>query len=600
MKNTHFNDLVSRRRFLTGAASVGFVSFFNATGLTIKNSQAQDLLMNFKPVKANNLDTVTVPNGFRWSLVGSWGDPLWSGTPEFDHKSRGTGATQEMSVGDNNDGMAFFDIQGRHVLVVNNEYCNVSVIYGNRKTRSPENADDVRKGIAAHGVSIFEITRNAGGWRIVKDSPVNRRITAATPMELTGPASGHPLLKTALDPTGRLSLGTFNNCGNGRTPWGTYLTCEENFDKYFSAQNKYLKMSSEQKRYGLKAKDSGYGWARYHDRFDLGKHPNEANRVGYIVEIDPGDPTSTPKKRTAMGRFKHENCEIVHCKGGQIAAYMGDDQRGEFLYKFISKNRFMNDGKNTELLNEGELYVAIFEDSGNGRWVNLRDAGMSRAETLIFTRAAASRLGATTMDRPEWVSANPFKAEAYCCLTNNKNRGRITHQPLNAANPRADNKYGQIIRWKQTNNDHASDSFIWDHFVVAGNPTVYENEYAGSRNVKADNMFNSPDGLAFDTLGNLWIQTDGNYSNQGDFEGMGNNQMIMADPSTGNLKRFLVGPKECEVTGMTWSSDKSTMFVGIQHPGEKNPKKCSFPGGKGTVPRSSIIAISRDDGGVMG
>jgi secreted PhoX family phosphatase len=242
-----------------------------------------------------------------------------------------------------------------------------------------------------------------------------------------------------------------------------------------------------------------------------------------------------------------------------------------------------------------------------GEWIELTPAatGMgSRAEICVHTRLAASAVGATTMDRPEWVAVNPKKAEVYCALTNNKNRGKKPNKggdatPVGGPNPRAANKYGQIVRWAPDNADHESRGFAWDLFVVAGNPTRYSDAYGGSKNVTADNMFNSPDGLAFDSRGMLWIQTDGNYSNEGDFAGMGNNQMLVGDPETGEIRRFLVGPRGCEVTGLAWSADRKTLFVGIQHPGAKG-EESHFPDGGDTTPRSCVIAIARDDGGLIG
>ena len=286
--------------------------------------------------------------------------------------------------------------------------------------------------------------------------------------------------------------------------------------------------------------------------------------------------------------------------------YLGDDERGEFLYRFVSSGTYRAGGDNANLLEDGALYVAKFADDGRGEWVELtpQSTGMSsQAEICIHTRQAASAVKATTMDRPEWVAANPHKAEAYCCLTNNKNRGKKPNKggdptPVGGPNPRAGNQYGQIVRWRPDNGDHTAASFDWDLFVVAGNPVVHQDERRGSANVTPDNMFNSPDGLAFDSQGGLWIQTDGKYSNKGDFAGQGNNQMLFADAATGEIKRFLVGPKECEVTGITWSPDRKSMFVGIQHPGEKGDSH--FPGGGDSVPRSSIVVITRDDGGVMG
>jgi len=604
--------MLSRRGFLGGGAAFGAAAFvMGAAGPlpTLAASAGKGAAsgrLAFAPVAANGLDTVTVPDGFSWHPVASWGDPLWSGGVAFDPVTRGTGASQELAFGDNTDGMSLFAIGGRTILAVNNEYLNLGIFYGNRASGKPETDDDLRKGKAAHGVSIFEIERRDGAWRIVKDSPYNRRITADTPMEIAGPARGHDLLKTAADPTGTRSLGTWNNCANGRTPWGTYLTCEENFHGYFSSSDPALVPDPALKRYGVGVKDRGYGWARADARFDIAKHPNEPNRVGYVVEIDPADATSTPRKRTALGRFKHENAEVVLARDGRVVVYMGDDERGEFLYRFVSDGRYRAGGDHGDLLDKGRLFVAKFADDGRGEWVALTPAatGMaSMAEICVHTRLAGSAVGATTMDRPEWVAAHPTRAEVYCALTNNKNRGKKPNAggdstPVGGPNPRAGNNYGQIVRWRPDGGDHAAAGFAWDLFVLAGNPTVHGDAYGGSDNVTAANMFNSPDGLAFDSTGLLWIQTDGNYGDQGDFAGMGNNQMLVGDPETGEIRRFLVGPKECEVTGLCWSPDRRSLFVGIQHPGEKGDSH--FPGGGDSLPRSSIIAVARDDGGVIG
>ena len=600
-------DSTARRRFLRSSAILGAASFVLGSGALTASGEARAASwLTFTPVAANDLDTVTVPEGFSWHLVASWGDPLWSRGANFDHLTRGTGASQELAFGDNNDGMSLFDVDGHAVLVVNNEYVNRTVFYGNRWSRRPVNADDVRKGKAGHGVSIMEIVQRDGYWSIVTDSPYNRRITADTPMAITGPARGHPLMKTVADPLGTQSRGTWNNCGNGRTPWGTYLACEENFNGYFSASDPDYQPSPALKRYGVTTNDWGYGWASTDERFDISKHPNEPNRAGYVVEIDPSSPTSTPKKRTALGRFKHENAEVVVNKDGRVVVYLADDSRGEFLYRFVSNGRYVNGGNNTDLLEDGALYAAEFFHDGRGRWIELTPEGTgmaSKAEICIHTRLAASTVKATTMDRPEWVAANPLKNEVACCLTKNKHRGKRPNaggdeMPVGGPNPRKGNKYGQIVRWAPDGKDHTATGFAWDLFVIAGNPTVHRDERKGSTNVTAENMFNSPDGLAFDSQGGLWIQTDGKYSNRGDYAGQGNNQMLFADTVTGEIKRFLVGPKECEVTGLCWSQDRRTMFVGIQHPGEKG--NSHFPGGGDTVPRSSIVAITRDDGGVMG
>lgn len=306
-----------------------------------------------------------------------------------------------------------------------------------------------------------------------------------------------------------------------------------------------------------------------------------------------------------MGRFKHENAELALAQDGRVVVYMGDDERGEFLYRFVSDGKYQEGGDNSKLLEQGTLYVAKFEDDLSGTWLALTPSttGMSEAEICIYTRQAASIVGATTMDRPEWVAVNPHKAEAYCALTNNKNRGKKPNNggdetPVGGPNPRLGNNYGQIVRWLPVNQDQGADIFAWDLFVMAGNPTQHSDMYAGSDNIDADNMFNSPDGLALDSKGLLWIQTNGKYTNTGDFAGQGNNQMLVGDPATGEIRRFMVGPKECEVTGFAWSADGRTMFVGIQHPGEKG--NSHFPGGGDSVPRSCVVAISRENGEAIG
>ena len=590
---------VSRRGFVAGAAA--FVASAGAGGGPVRAGADR---FGFRPVAANRRDTVTVPEGYDWRVVARWGDPLWSGAAPFDPATRGDGASQERAFGDNNDGMEVFqDADGRSVLAVNNEYVNRAVFYPGG---APRGRDDVRKGKAGHGVSIFEIAETGGAWSIVLDSPYNRRITADTPMEITGPARGHRLVATAADPAGVSSLGTWNDCGSGRTPWGTYLACEENFHGYFSSSDPALEIPPAFARYGIGREDRGHGWAAADARFDVARHPNEPNRAGYVVEIDPLAPASVPRKRTALGRFKHENAEVVLAADGRAVVYMGDDERGEFVYRFVSAGRYAGGGDNSRLLEDGALFAAKFHGGGRGEWVELTPeaAGMaSRAEVCIHTRMAASAVGATTMDRPEWVAAHPGKPEIYCCLTNNRNRGRKPNKggdptPVGGPNPRAGNLYGQIVRWRPDGGDHLAPGFAWDLFVVAGNPAAGGGADPGSANVTAANMFNSPDGLAFDRRGLLWIQTDGDYSDSGPFAGQGNNQMLAADPETGEIRRFLVGPRECEVTGLAWSADRRTMFVGIQHPGEKGGSH--FPDGGAAPPRSAVVAVRRDDGGRVG
>ena len=598
--DTDFDGVMSRRYFLRGAALLGASAFVVKAGLMPNAAMAASKAgFKFTPIAASTADAITLPEGFTSQVVVRWGDPLTSDTPDFDHATRGSAASQASAVGDNNDGMDLFEVEGRNVLVFNNEYTNRSITFGNRETKLPETDDDVDKGKLAHGLTLVELKEQNGQWVMVKDSPLNRRVTPDTPFEVVGPVRGSRLIQTAADPQGTRILGTFNNCGNGRTPWGTYLACEENFNGYFSSsQGEAFEQNAEQKRYGIanSGKDWGYAWAQTDARFDVTAEPNEPNRHGWVVEVDPAG-RKQPVKLTALGRFKHENAEVVIAKNGKVVVYLGDDERGEFLYRFVSRDRYQPDGDNSRLLHEGELFVAKFHDDGRGEWINLKEAGMSPDETLVYARIAGTQVGATTMDRPEWVAANPHKVEAYVALTNNKYRGERESQPVNAANPRIKNPYGHIVRWTPADQDHAADQFEWDMYVMAGNPRLHADAMGGSPNVTADNMFNSPDGLKFDTAGNLWIQTDGNYSNEKGFAGMGNNQMLMGDPQTGEIHRFMVGPKECEITGLTWSADRKTLFVGIQHPGERGGSH--WPEGGDSVPRSAIVAVKRVDGGII-
>ncbi len=612
---------LSRRGFLRGVLAFG--SAATAMGLSpLMNSgsaraqTAATTRFAFKPIPIATDYEVHVPEGYSWQPVAKWGQPLFSDVAEFNSETGTTATAQERAFGENTDGMELFNIAGRQVICVNHEYANLDINLPGRPEGQPQSAEDVLLLQNAQGVSVFEIAEGATGWQVVTDSPLNRRITHLTPMQFTGPAVGHDLLKTANDPDGSTVLGTLNNCGSGRTPWGTYLTCEENFNGYFGhsaalpadgESEDQIKAKAEAvaatlpaafARYGIGV-DSVYMYHAFDARFDLAANVNEPNRFGYIVEIDPANPQAMPKKHSALGRFKHENAACTLARDGRVIVYMGDDERGEFLYKWVSRDAYVPGGDTSTLLVEGVLYAATFADDQTGVWMPLtpETTGMTAAEIAIHTRMAASKVGATTMDRPEWVAVNPVAIEAYCALTNNSRRGVKPNAggdetPVGGPNPRAENNYGQIVRWYPAGDDHAAPDFAWDLFVMAGNPSVHKDAYAGSANINEGNMFNSPDGMMFDANGMLWIQTDGDDSNEGDFAGQGNNQMLVGDPVTGRIERFLTGPKDSEITGFTVSSDRRTIFVGIQHPGG------SWPEASG-LPRSSVIAIRRDDGAVI-
>ncbi|WP_041941228.1 PhoX family protein [Aliivibrio fischeri] len=613
-KESDFSNMVnarlSRRGFLMGTAAAGAGAFLalNPVAKAIAGNM-NSALLNFEAIPTSTSDSIVLPKGYSWNTLMSWGDPIFANAPQFNPNGKQDSKAQALQFGDNTDGMSVFPLSSdRAILAVNNEYTNYEFLFAHQGKNMT--ADDVAKAQAAVGVTIVEIVRKNDQWTMDSAGKANRRITANTEMEVTGPAAGHDLLKTKADPTGKKVLGTFNNCANGETPWGTYLTCEENFNDFFgSEQNTTL--TPDDKRYGIKAKQSDYQWHNFDDRFDVAKNPNEPNRFGWVVEIDPNDPTSTPLKRTALGRFKHENAALVVNDDGHVVVYLGDDERGEHLYKFVSKSKYQegNNRANRNLLEEGTLYVAKFamkDDKleGEGQWLELtygkngltKENGFnSQAEVMIFARRAATQVGATTMDRPEWVAVHPDKKHVFCTLTNNKYRGVKEGQDVDGVNPRAENHYGQIVRWAPTNANHVSNTFQWDLYVIAGNPTVHKDSlYAGSDNINKENMFNSPDGIGFDKAGRLWIQTDGNYSNKGDFAGQGNNQMLCGDPNTGEVRRFLTGPIGCEITGLTFSEDQKTMFVGVQHPSGH------FPQGGDSKPRSTIVMITKDNGGVIG
>ncbi|WP_166418361.1 PhoX family protein [Cochlodiniinecator piscidefendens] len=595
-------NAISRRGVLGGALAFGSGAAVFGTGLFSSTSMAratETLPFGFAPIDTATDFAVHVPEGFSSKVLVRLGDPLWSDAQGA--YSADAAIPVEMSdrvFGENTDGMELFEVNGRQLIAVNSEYVNPKINLPPEAEGSPRTAAEVTLLKSLQGVTVMEVANTSGGYEVLIDSPYNRRITHETEMVLAGPLAGHALVQTSADPQGLVVKGTMNNCGSGKTLWGTYLTCEENFNGYFGATGEEP-VGEGYARYGIGG-EGRYGYEKFDPRYDISVEPNEPHRHGFVTEIDPADPSSVPVKRTALGRFKHENAEMVHAKDGRVVVYLGDDERGEYLYRYVSNDIYTEGGSTEALLDDGTLYVAKFNEDQTGEWLALTSetTGMDAVEILCFTRMAASAVGGTTMDRPEWVAANPLKAEAYCALTNNKNRGVKPNAggddtSVNAVNPRETNKYGQIVRWTPADENHAADMFAWDLYVMAGNPTVYDNAYAGSDNVNAGNMFNSPDGMAFSSDGLLWIQTDGNYKNEDEFEGMGNNQMLVGDPETGEIARFMTVPYGAEVTGLCWSVDKMVAFVGVQHPGG------SWPDGEGN-PRSSIITVQRHDGAAFG
>jgi uncharacterized protein len=624
--NNEFDAIDPSRRWVlksTAATVAMLVGSHSSNVLAQSGAQAKPL--GFSSVPVSVADTLVVPPEYSAQVLYRWGDAIGAvaGAPSFKTDASNTWQEQALQAGMHHDAVEYFaiDKNPRHgLLAMNHEYTDDGLLHTDgMKTWD---ADKVRKAQAAHGVSVIEVVEQGGAWQVKQQSQYARRITTNTPMQFAGPAAGHELLKTAADPAGTKPLGTLNNCAAGQTPWGTYLTCEENFNGYFNASDK---PSNDEKRYGLRAKGFGYRWHEHDARFDMAQTPNEPNRFGWVVEIDPMDPSSTPIKRTALGRIKHEGATSAVSKDGRAVVYMGDDERFEYIYKFVSRDKIKPGGykANGSLLDHGTLFVARFDTNGLGRWLPLvhGESGLnaasgfaSQAEVLIKSRQAADAAGATKMDRPEWIAVNPINGEVFVTLTNNSDRGQPGKTLVSDANPRGDNIMGHIIRWQEGNGntkvgDAAADEFRWMHFALAGDPNAAKAEHRG--NVKGD-MYGSPDGLSIDAGGLMWIQTDISTSvmNKGAYTSVGNNMMLCANPSTGETKRFLTGPSGCEITGVTFTPDRRAVFINIQHPGEtaserNDPEKpmavSQWPdGASGGRPRSATVVIRRKDGGIVG
>ena len=703
---------LGRRRFVRGGVGAGALAAAGGLSLgglvqTVQAAAAASTLtqpIGFANVPANTralnaslggsatavVDRVTVPAGYTAQLLVAWGDPIMPGGTAFAGNASETAAQQARQYGAHTDGMHFFPLQGtggvalsdRGILCANNEYTHEDILFTDGQAAG-YNIAKTRKSQAAHGVSVVELRRSAGKWSVVKSSPYGRRITANTPCKVSGPAAGHALLKSrkysigeagSVD-TGTLNdgytaYGTINNCAHGITPWGTYLTCEENWNGNFGSSTPVPAAASGEagklfNRYGVTAAGFGYRWHETDPRFDVNLNPNEPNLFGWVVEIDPMNPSAAPVKRTALGRFKHESAQYVVDAQNNVAFYMGDDERNEYIYKFVCAGKYnpANKAANRNLLDSGTLYVARFDADLGGQWipllpgtvgvdgVALRDnpnfAGADDAEVLarilIKARMAGDAVGATMMDRPEWTGARPrlngySEVEVYCTLTNNNRRGSSATPSSNkadgsttaasarpavdAANPRADNVYGHIIRWREAGKTVTATRFAWDLFAQAGDTATAKSpaaRYIGDINDNPHGSadYGAPDGLWFDGFGRLWVQTDQIGDGSGDFVNIGGNMMVCADPATGETRRFLTGPNKCEVTGVTMTPDGRTMFVGVQHPGEdapwSNPTQFSnwpqsqwsfaadgvtpLPAGR---PRSAVVVITKDDGGVIG
>lgn len=766
---------LSRRRFLHSAVRAPLLASLG--GLTMKGilsameqpkspvPRPHPVSLGFQNVPPNVLplaDAVAVPPGYRVEVLVAWGDPIAHGAPTWLEDATQDASAQATQFGMHNDGMEYFPLPitpstapasptDRGLLCVNHEYTHEEVLHGAEGLQppAPMTLAKARKSQAAHGVSILEIQRVEGRWKVIRDSRFNRRITGNSRARLSGPAAGHDWLRslryditdTASVEIGRndglTAWGTLNNCAHGSTPWGTYLTCEENWNSYFALPKPDLNLphpphsqphldtvQGNARRYGIGPQGSGFRWHEVDPRFDLRQNPLEPHLFGWVMEINPFDRHSTPVKRTALGRFKHESAQVALSpvpggRGYRVAFYMGDDERNEYIYKFVCAGIYDPDqpAAARDFLDEGVLHVARFTPHPSshpggfqGHWIpllpdtdsviedvhvpgrrlKLRELPLFASPTgndrdvlariLIQTRQAADAVGATMMDRPEWMALRTYfdpqatpgslptyndarPLEIYCSLTNNNHRGGggqypvtsvnpadgsaaagSSHPPVDVANPRPDNLFGHIIRWREQDHQVTATLFEWDLFVLAGdsrskrtlNTTAPAPAYDPSTALPALALtdvyrgtigdvppssadFGSPDGLWFDPFGRLWIQTDHQGDGQGAWINLGSNVMCCADPVTREVRRFLTAPPQCEVTGITATPDARTFFVGIQHPGDQSkaadPDEFSawpgsqfatnsagepLPNGPHRRPRSAVIVITREDGGVIG
>lgn len=709
--NIHFRDIleqhVSRRSLITKAAS-GAVALTLASTLTGCNDSNDDSGSNnggippvdpnkkpekltFTAVAKNHNDIVTVPEGYEANVIYALGDSINPAFGDWDDNNIPSGPSFQFRSGDCHDGMHFFglntsknnfdeSVSAEGLLVMNHEYINQTFLHpkGPTKVNGRRPEDEVIRETNAHGVSIVHIKKDATTQKVVidKKSIFNRRITASTEMNFAGVAAGSSLLATRFSPAGRQTRGTHNNCGNGYTPWGTYLTTEENFIGYFarSTTDDALRTPEEiiaLKRYGLKAgSGSRYGWETaigqvesqdLYDRWNADvkavqptqDYRNGPNTFGWMVEIDPFDGRQNPVKRTSLGRFAHEDSACRAVAGQPLAFYMGDDSRGEYIYKFVSTAvwdvKDVNGGYTAgdKYMNAGKLYVAKFNNDGSGQWIELAYGknGLnesnttypfkSQADVVTFARLAGDAVGATKMDRPEWCTVNPVNGEVYVTLTNNSNRGK--DYATDAANPRnytdlyngtkeqKGNVNGHIIRFKETDDKTTAETFKWDIYLFGAEASMASN--INLSGLTDNNDLSSPDGMWFDPRGVLWIQTDdGAYTDVtncmmlaalpgqiGDGAAAttsnGQQTLVGAKVTDSTLRRFLVGPKQCEITGIAMTPDHKAIFINVQHPGEDSksystpdsnwPATQKDPSNKTARPRSATVVITRKDGGVI-
>lgn len=618
---TRFN----RRDLLRGSLAVAAISATVGHRALAANEQpakkaSNPISFDFKEIEADVDHTHHVAEGYDAQVLLRWGDPLFPDASKFDPMKQ-TPEAQARQFGYNTDYIGFIPFNGSSdhgLLVANHEYTNEELMFPGVGVQDSKDANfskmtkelvDIE--IAAHGGAVVEIRRVDGKWQVVKDSKYNRRITAATPMEITGPAAGHARMKTAADGTGRKVNGMINNCAGGVTPWGTWLSCEENFNGYFWGKlGDDHTEAKNYKRYGLGT--PAYAWGKYYDRFDLTKEPNEANRFGWVVEIDPFDPNFVPKKRTALGRTKHEGAAGITNSDGRYVVYLGDDERFDYVYKFVTAGKVdpQNRAANFGLLDEGILYVAKYNPDGTGTWLPMvhgqgplteANGFKSQADVLIETRRAADLLGATKMDRPEDIEANPQTNRVYVMLTNNTRR---KEDQVDAANPRANNAFGHIVEMMPEGGNHAETAFTWEVLVKCGDPSVAAVGATFSSETTKNGWFGMPDNCAIDSQGRLWISTDGNNAKAtGRADGLW--ALETEGERRGTSKHFFRVPIGGELCGPFFTPNDESLFLAVQHPGEVDEGTSTFenpatrwPDFKDNMPtRPSVLVITKQGGG---
>jgi secreted PhoX family phosphatase len=639
--NEYFGDMlasaVSRRgvlragAVLTLAAAPAAATAACTAGAEGPAAPAFPRGLDFEPVAPNTTDAVTLPPGYESNVVIRWGDPVVPGAPEFDFDNQ-TAEAQAGQFGYNNDYCGLLPLRGsgqRYLMFSNHEYTSEPLMFRGYDAANPTE-EQYRIGLAAHGLTVMVVERDRGTGRItpVLDGHYNRRYTGTSEFVLDGPAAGSDWLRTSADPTGTRVLGTFNNCSGGVTPWGTFLSGEENFNGYFANAAGVTDpvALARLERYGIEEAETERLWERFDTRFDVSQEPNEVNRFGWIVEVDPHDPAALPVKHTALGRFKHEGATIRLAADGRAVAYMGDDERYDYVYKFVSDEPMMEGETraahehNCTLLTRGTLYVARFTGSspageidgsgrlpadgrfdGSGEWIPLAAGdrsfvdGMSAAEVYVFTREAADKAGATKMDRPEDVEANPRTGSVYLALTNNSDRGKPDASRTAApdeANPRVDNKHGHVIELVEDSNDPTATTFAWSILLVCGDPND-PNTYFGGFDKTQVSPITSPDNLAFDPYGNLWISTDSSAA-------LGINDGLygvsLEGPTRGRTTLFASVPIGAECCGPVVTEE--FVLISPQHPGDVDDASpdtpaSAWPDGPGTQPRPSVVNIWR-------